>query len=91
MGMGEPLANFRNVVPALRILLDDFGFDLSRRRVTLSTSGLVPQIYGSPSKPTSRSRCRCTHPTTRCATSSCRSTGKHPIAELLRGLLALHR
>ncbi len=45
MGMGEPLANFRNVVPALDILLDDFGFDLSRRRVTLSTSGLVPQIY----------------------------------------------
>ena len=45
MGMGEPLANFRNVVPALDILLDDCGFDLSRRRVTLSTSGLVPQIY----------------------------------------------
>jgi 23S rRNA (adenine2503-C2)-methyltransferase len=45
MGMGEPLANFRNVVPALRILTDDFGFDLSRRRVTLSTSGLVPQMY----------------------------------------------
>src|SRR5579872_7416347 len=45
MGMGEPLANFRNVVPALDIFLDDFGFDLSRRRVTLSTSGLVPQIH----------------------------------------------
>ena len=45
MGMGEPLANFRNVAPALRIFLDDLGFDLSRRRVTLSTSGLVPQIY----------------------------------------------
>jgi len=45
MGMGEPLANFRNVVPALRILLDDLGFDFSRRRLTLSTSGLVPQIY----------------------------------------------
>ena len=45
MGMGEPLANLRNVVPALSILLDDFGFDLSRRRVTLSTSGLVPQMY----------------------------------------------
>jgi 23S rRNA (adenine2503-C2)-methyltransferase len=45
MGMGEPLANFRNVVPALSILMDDFGFDLSRRRVTLSTSGLVPQMY----------------------------------------------
>jgi 23S rRNA (adenine2503-C2)-methyltransferase len=45
MGMGEPLANFRNVIPAVRILMDDYGFDLSRRRVTLSTSGLVPQIY----------------------------------------------
>ena len=45
MGMGEPLANIRNVVPALSIMLDDFGFDLSRRRVTLSTSGLVPQMY----------------------------------------------
>lgn len=45
MGMGEPLANFRNVIPATQILLDDLGFDLSRRRVTLSTSGLVPQMY----------------------------------------------
>jgi 23S rRNA (adenine2503-C2)-methyltransferase len=45
MGMGEPLANFRSVVPALRIFTDELGFDLSRRRVTLSTSGLVPQIY----------------------------------------------
>lgn len=45
MGMGEPLANYRNVIPAIRILLDDLGFDISRRRVTLSTSGLVPQIY----------------------------------------------
>ena len=45
MGMGEPLANLRNVVPAMSIFLDDLGYDLSRRRVTLSTSGLVPQIY----------------------------------------------
>jgi 23S rRNA (adenine2503-C2)-methyltransferase len=45
MGMGEPLANFRNVVPAIHVFLDDLGFDISRRRVTLSTSGLVPQIY----------------------------------------------
>jgi 23S rRNA (adenine2503-C2)-methyltransferase len=45
MGMGEPLANYRNVVPAMNIFLDDLGYDLSRRRVTLSTSGLVPQIY----------------------------------------------
>ncbi len=45
MGMGEPLANYRNVLPALQLLLEDRAFDLSRRRVTLSTSGLVPQIY----------------------------------------------
>ena len=45
MGMGEPLANYRNVVPAMKIFMDDLGYDLSRRRVTLSTSGLVPQIY----------------------------------------------
>jgi len=67
MGMGEPLANFRNVVPALRVLLDDYGFDLSRRRVTLSTSGLVPQIYKLPRKPTLRSPCRCMLRTTSCA------------------------
>ncbi len=45
MGMGEPLANYRAVLPALGLFLDDRAFDLSRRRVTLSTSGLVPQIY----------------------------------------------
>ena len=44
MGMGEPLANFDNVVTALRLMLDDRAYGLSRRRVTLSTSGLVPQI-----------------------------------------------
>lgn len=44
MGMGEPLANFRPVVQACALLTDDLGFQLSRRRVTVSTSGLVPQI-----------------------------------------------
>ncbi|HEV2685756.1 MAG TPA: 23S rRNA (adenine(2503)-C(2))-methyltransferase RlmN, partial [Actinomycetota bacterium] len=44
MGMGEPLANFDNVVGALQIMLDDNAYGLSRRRVTLSTSGLVPAI-----------------------------------------------
>jgi 23S rRNA (adenine2503-C2)-methyltransferase len=44
MGMGEPLANFDNVVPALRLFIDDNAYGLSRRRVTLSTSGLVPWI-----------------------------------------------
>jgi 23S rRNA (adenine2503-C2)-methyltransferase len=44
MGMGEPLTNFDNVVTALRIMLDDYGYGLSRRRVTVSTSGIVPNI-----------------------------------------------
>ena len=44
MGMGEPLANFDNVVTALNIMLDDHGYGLSRRRVTVSTSGMVPQM-----------------------------------------------
>lgn len=44
MGMGEPLANYRNVVPVLQLLIDELGFELSRRRVTLSTSGLVPNL-----------------------------------------------
>ncbi len=44
MGMGEPLANFENVVAAMQLMLDDDGYGLSRRRVTLSTSGLVPAI-----------------------------------------------
>ncbi len=44
MGMGEPLANFDNVVNAMDIMLDDHGYGLSRRRVTLSTSGVVPNL-----------------------------------------------
>jgi len=44
MGMGEPLANYRNVVPALELLISDLGYGLSHRRVTVSTSGIVPQI-----------------------------------------------
>jgi len=44
MGMGEPLANFNALVPALELMLDDHAYGLSRRRVTVSTSGLVPQI-----------------------------------------------
>ena len=44
MGMGEPLANFRNVLSALDVLLSDYAYGLSRRRITVSTSGIVPQI-----------------------------------------------
>lgn len=44
MGMGEPLLNFDNVVNAIRLMLDDFAYGLSKRRVTLSTAGVVPAM-----------------------------------------------
>ena len=44
MGMGEPLLNYDNVLSALRLMLDDHAYGLSRRRVTVSTSGVVPMI-----------------------------------------------
>lgn len=44
MGMGEPLQNYDQLVPALRVMLDDHGYGLSRRRVTVSTSGVVPMM-----------------------------------------------
>jgi 23S rRNA (adenine2503-C2)-methyltransferase len=44
MGMGEPLQNYAALIPALRVMLDDHGYGLSRRRVTVSTSGVVPII-----------------------------------------------
>ena len=44
MGMGEPLLNVANVVPAMEIMLDDFAYGLCKRRVTLSTSGVVPAL-----------------------------------------------
>ncbi len=44
MGMGEPLQNYNALLPALRTMLDDHGYGLSRRRVTVSTSGVVPMI-----------------------------------------------
>ncbi|MHB1667341.1 MAG: 23S rRNA (adenine(2503)-C(2))-methyltransferase RlmN [Thiomonas sp.] len=44
MGMGEPLQNYSALIPALRAMLDDDGYGLSRRRVTVSTSGVVPMI-----------------------------------------------
>ena len=44
MGMGEPLQNYAALLPALRVMLDDHGYGLSRRRVTVSTSGVVPMM-----------------------------------------------
>ncbi|OGT46815.1 MAG: 23S rRNA (adenine(2503)-C(2))-methyltransferase [Gammaproteobacteria bacterium RIFCSPHIGHO2_12_FULL_41_20] len=45
MGMGEPLLNFDAVISAIKIMLDDFAYGLSKRRVTVSTAGVVPAIY----------------------------------------------
>ncbi|WP_230460261.1 23S rRNA (adenine(2503)-C(2))-methyltransferase RlmN [Sansalvadorimonas verongulae] len=44
MGMGEPLLNFENVIDSMELIMDDFGYGLSKRRVTLSTSGVVPNL-----------------------------------------------
>ena len=44
MGMGEPLQNYTALVPALKVMLDDYAYGLSRRRVTVSTSGVVPMM-----------------------------------------------
>jgi 23S rRNA (adenine2503-C2)-methyltransferase len=83
MGMGEPLANFRNVVPALEIFLDDFGFDLSRRRVTLSTSGLVPQIYKLAERSNVALAVSLHAPDDELRNQLVPINRKHPIAELL--------
>jgi len=44
MGMGEPLLNYTNVLKAINLLTDDLAFGLARRRVTVSTSGIIPEI-----------------------------------------------
>jgi 23S rRNA (adenine2503-C2)-methyltransferase len=83
MGMGEPLANFDNLVRALRLMLDDNAYGLSRRRVTVSTSGIVPAM--------DRLREACPvalavslhAPNDACATNWCRSTGNIRWQELM--------
>ena len=91
MGMGEPLANYRNVVPAMRIFMDDLGYDLSRRRVTLSTSGLVPQIYKLAEECNVALAVSLHAPNDALRNELVPINRKHPIDELLDGLLALHR
>ena len=45
MGMGEPLYNLDNVIKSLQIIMDNEGISISKRRITLSTSGVVPEIH----------------------------------------------
>ena len=83
MGMGEPLANYRNVLPAVQLLLDDLGYDLSRRRVTLSTSGLVPQIYRLAEDTNVALAVSLHAPNNRLRDELVPINRRHPIAELL--------
>jgi 23S rRNA (adenine2503-C2)-methyltransferase len=83
MGMGEPLANYRNVLPAMQLMMDDFGYDLSRRRVTLSTSGLVPQIYRLAEDCNVALAVSLHAPNDRLRDELVPINRKHPIAELL--------
>ena len=85
MGMGEPLYNFENVRDAMKIAMDGEGIALSRRRITLSTSGVVPEI----ARTATRRSAACwpsasTRPRTLCATCSSRSTRSWNIETLAR-------
>jgi 23S rRNA (adenine2503-C2)-methyltransferase len=83
MGMGEPLANYRNVVPAAEIMMDDLGFDISRRRVTVSTSGLVPQMVRLAEETNCALAVSLHAPNDALRNQLVPINRKHPIAELL--------
>jgi len=83
MGMGEPLANFRPVVQACQVLVDDLGYQLSRRRVTVSTSGLVPQIYRLAEQANVALAVSLHAPDDRLRDELVPINRRHPIAELL--------
>lgn len=83
MGMGEPLANYRNVVAATRLLLDDHAYGLSRRRVTISTAGLVPQIRRLASDCNVALAVSLHAPTDELRDELVPINRRHPIAELL--------
>jgi 23S rRNA (adenine2503-C2)-methyltransferase len=83
MGMGEPLANYRNVVPAAELFMDDLAFDISRRRVTVSTSGLVPQMVRLAEETNCALAVSLHAPNDRLRDELVPINRKHPIAELL--------
>ena len=78
MGMGEPLYNYDNVAAALRIFMDHEGIGISRRRITLSTAGVVPMIERAGRELGVALRSRSMPCTTICAMSSSRSTKSTP-------------
>jgi 23S rRNA (adenine2503-C2)-methyltransferase len=84
MGMGEPLANYRNAIPAAEIFMDDLGFDISRRRVTISTSGLVPQMMKLAEETNCALAVSLHAPNDALRDQLVPINRKHPIAELLK-------
>ena len=83
MGMGEPLYNFANVRDAVAVFADGDGLALSKRRITVSTAGVVPRMEELGAGLARCSRSRSTRCATSCATNSCRSTRNIPIKDLL--------
>ena len=88
MGMGEPLQNYGALVPALRVMLDDHGYGLSRRRVTVSTSGVVPMIERSAADVPVALAVSLHAPTDALRDSLVPLNRKYPISELLDACLA---
>ena len=83
MGMGEPLMNFDNVVRAMNVMRDDLGYGLANKRVTLSTSGLVPQIDQLAEVSDVSLAVSLHAPTDELRTSLVPLNRKYPIAELM--------
>ena len=84
MGMGEPLANYKQVVPVAKLLTDDHGLGLSRRRVTISTAGLVPQIRRLAAECNVALAVSLHAPTDEVRDELVPINRRHPIAELLQ-------
>ena len=91
MGMGEPLANYANVVPVAKLLIDDRAFGLSRRRVTISTAGLVPQITRLPEECNVALAVSLHAPNDELRDRLVPINRIHPIGSLLDGVLAVRR
>lgn len=83
MGMGEPLYNYDNVAKALRIVMDEDGLGISKRRITLSTSGVVPQIHQCGEELGVNLAISLHAPTDELRSSIMPINNKYPLAELL--------
>jgi 23S rRNA (adenine2503-C2)-methyltransferase len=84
MGMGEPLLNFDNVVDAMTLMMDDNGYGISKRRVTLSTSGVVPALDKLAAVSEASLAISLHAPTDELRNQLVPINKKYPIAELLR-------